>query len=293
MKKSIIAIALVAITGMAGAQVTLSGKVSQFIDRSEVGATTNTNSLTEPTSNVAFSVKENLGAGMSARAVVETSLNGNTFGGSDTRLGDRQATVGIANKWVGVDLGRNVHSHFLAITSNDAFGTLYGSVAGDIHNLRNLRIGDAVFVTANLAKNIGVAVERTQAAVGPEVSVYAGSAEFGGIQTNVARWESGNEKSTVVGARTKMGSTALSYSYSDDQGLHNSVGHLVGASQNFGNMTAKASWGKTDRDVKAWAVGADYHFSKRTDLTVAYRNVDRTGTASDVSAWGVGLTHRF
>lgn len=293
MKKSIITIALVAITGMASAQVTLSGKVSQFIDRSEVGATTITNSLTEPTSNVAFSVKENLGAGMSARAVVETSLNGNTFGGSDTRLGDRQATVGIANKWVGVDLGRNVHSHFLAITSNDAFGTLYGSVAGDIHNLRNLRIGDAVFVTANLAKNIGVAVERTQAAVGPEVSVYAGSAEFGGIQTNVARWESGNEKSTVVGARTKMGSTALSYSYSDDQGLRNSVGHLVGASQNFGNMTAKASWGKTDRDVKAWAVGADYHFSKRTDLTVAYRNVDRTGAASDVSAWGVGLTHRF
>ena len=293
MKKSIIAIALVAITGMASAQVTLSGKVSQFIDRSEVGATTITNSLTEPTSNVAFSVKENLGAGMSARAVVETSLNGNTFGGSDTRLGDRQATVGIANKWVGVDLGRNVHSHFLAITSNDAFGTLYGSVAGDIHNLRNLRIGDAVFVTANLAKNIGVAVERTQAAVGPEVSVYAGSAEFGGIQTNVARWESGNEKSTVVGARTKMGSTALSYSYSDDQGLRNSVGHLVGASQNFGNMTAKASWGKTDRDVKAWAVGADYHFSKRTDLTVAYRNVDSTGAASDVSAWGVGLTHRF
>ena len=46
-------------------------------------------------------------------------------------------------------------------------------------------------------------------------------------------------------------------------------------------------------DVKAYAMGADYHFSKRTALGVNYRNVDAVGTANDVKQVGVGVTHRF
>ena len=68
---------------------------------------------------------------------------------------------------------------------------------------------------------------------------------------------------------------------------------MFGASQSFGRVTAKASYGKTNTNVKAYAMGADYNFSKRTALGVNYRNVDATGTANDVKQVGVGVTHRF
>ncbi len=90
-----------------------------------------------------------------------------------------------------------------------------------------------------------------------------------------------------------MGSTQVFYTRSNDEGAVASKGDLFGASQAFGPVTAKASYGKTNTNVKAYALGADYNFSKRTLVGVNYRNVDATGTARDVKQVGVGITHRF
>ena len=294
MKKIIMATLLMGLVSVASAQVTVSGKVSAFVDNSKVGnGTTSTQLVTEPTSNFAISVNEKLGDGLKARAVIETSLSGNTIDGNGTKLGDRQSTVGIANKFGSVDLGRNVHSHFLAITSNDVFGTLYGSVAGDVHNLRNLRLGDAVFVSMNPVKGANLAYERTLNGPGADATVAALSGKLLQANVSVARFEQGIEKSTVVGLNTKLAGTTLTYVHSDDQGLVKSKGDTVGVAHKFGHVTAKASYGKTNNDVTAHAIGADYHFSKRTALNVAYRNVDATGTAKDTTGFGVGITHRF
>lgn len=282
-----------AATGLASAQVSLSGKVSEFVDSSKVGANKSTQLVTAPTSNFALSVNEKLGGGLTARAVVETSLSGNTIDGVGTKLGDRQGTVGLSSSLGSVDLGRNVHSHFLAITGNDVFGTLYGSVAGDVHNLRNLRLGDAVFVNVTPFKNLAVAYERSQGTVGQDATVIAGSTSLMGVSATVAQFEQGTEKSTVVGLSTKFLGNKVTYTHSDDQGVTNSKGDLVGVARDFGKITAKASYGTTNTDVKAYALGADYNFSKRTALTVAYRNVNKAGSAHDVEQVGVGLTHRF
>lgn len=282
-----------AATGLASAQVSLSGKVSEFVDSSKVGGTKSSQLVTEPTSNFALSVNEKLGGGLTARAVVETSLSGNTIDGVGTKLGDRQSTVGLSGSLGSVDLGRNVHSHFLAITGNDVFGTLYGSVAGDVHNLRNLRLGDAVFVNVTPFKNLAVAYERSQGTVGQDATVIAGSTSLLGVSATVAQFEQGIEKSTVVGLSTKFLGNKITYTHSDDKGLANSKGDLVGIARDFGQITAKASYGTTNTDVKAYALGADYNFSKRTALTVAYRNVNKAGSAHDVEQVGVGLTHRF
>ena len=285
---------LMGLVNIASAQVTLSGKVSAFADNSKVGTAESTTQLvTEPTSNFAISVNEKLGDGLTARATVETSLRGNTFGGSETRLGDRQGTVGIANKFGSVDLGRNVHSHFLAITTNDVFGTLYGSVAGDVHNLRSLRLGDAVFVSVSPVKGATLVYEKTLNGPAADATVVAASGSFMNVNGTVARFEQAGEKSTVFGLNTKLAGTTLSYVHSDDQGLAKSKGDSIGASHRFGNVTAKASYGKTNTDVKAFAVGADYHLSKRTALNLAYRDVDAAGTARDVKGFGVGVTHHF
>lgn len=290
MKKIVIGTLLATMFAAAHAGVGLSGKVSVFGDTTKAGGVTTNSVVTEPTSNFALTVSERLGNGLTARAHVETSLRGNTFGGDDTRVGDRQSTVGLASKWGSVDLGRNVHNTFLAVTTNDPFKTLIGSIAGDVHNLRGLRFGDAVFVTAQPLRGITVGYDREQATGAHSTSV-AGA--FMGTSLTTAVFSRGAEKSTVVAANRAFGATQVFASYSDDEGTVTSKGRHVGVAHKMGPVTAKASYGSTDRNVNAHALGADYHLSKRTELGVVYRNVDRTGTASDVRQVAVGITHRF
>lgn len=289
MKKIVLAAVLATAALAANAQVTISGKVSQWIDRTEVGTARDNSMITEPTSNFAVSAKESLGRGMTARTVVETSLSGNTIDGNGTKLGDRQMTVGLANRTGSIDLGRNVHSQFLAVTTNDAFGTLYGSVAGDVHNLRGLRMSNGVFLTANPVKGATLSYDRAD----------GGAEAFGirttlvGVNVTVARYQNENETSNVVGLNKKFGNTTAFFSHSDDSGLVKSKGSLVGVKHQMGNVSVKASYGKTNRDIEAYALGADYHLSKRTEVGVAFKNVDRLGANLDVQQVGVGITHRF
>lgn len=291
MKKILVATALVATSMVASAQVGLSGKISMWGDNTKTGAVSASAITTEPTSNIAFSGQEKLGNGTTARVVIETSLNGNTIGGTGTQLGDRQSTVGLSSKLGSVDLGRSVHSQFLAVTNNDAFGTLYGSVAGDVHNLRGLRLNNATFVTANLGSKLSLSHNHSQDAGG--ATSYGAEGAVGSVKASVARYEQGSERSDVIGARATFGATTVFYSHSDNRGVVANKGDLIGLAHRAGVVTLKASYGKTDTAIKAYALGADYAMSKRTEVGVAYRNVDQVAAASDVKQIGVGLTHRF
>jgi len=293
MKKIALATLLAATTMVASAQVSISGKVAQFIDNTKTGAVSNSSMAGEPTNNIAFSATENLGSGLKARVVVETSLGTNSINGGTTQLGDRQSTVGLTSNVGTLDFGRNVHSEFLAITNNDVFGTMYGSIAGDVHNLRGLRLSNGVFATVNPVKGVTVSFDRSQGTTGIDATSYGATGKFAGFTATAARFEQGAETSTVVGLNTKIGGTTITYTHSDDNGVVKSTGNLIGLSQAIGAYTAKASYGTTDKNVKAYAVGIDYAFSKRTDAVIAYRNVNYSGIARDVEQVGVGLIHRF
>lgn len=294
MKKIAIATLLIASTMIATAQVKVSGKISEFVDNTKLGTASKTSMVTDPTSNITLSANENLGGGLSARVVLDTSLKANDpITGADTKLGDRQSTIGLGGNLGSIDLGRNLHSHFLAITNNDAFGTLYGSIAGDVHNLRGLRISNGTFIALTPIKGVTATYDRTQNGVGTEASSYSASASIMGVNAVVAQYTQGAEKSTVYGASAKLGGTQVFYTHSDDKGAGAHTGDLIGASQAFGAVTAKASYGKTNTNVKAYAMGADYNFSKRTAVGVNYRNVNYAGSTRDVEQVGVGITHRF
>ena len=292
MMKKLLAAAIVAgFAGVAAAQVTVSGKIAEYVHRTD-GQTT---MYHEPTSNIAFAARERIG-GVTASAVLETSLFGNTelLPGSQTRLGDRQRTVGLANQFGSVDFGRNVHSHFLAVTINDAFSTLYGSVAGDLHGvyLRGLRLSDAVYVNVNPVKNVSVQYETTQGQA-QEVRVYGAAGSAGPINLRVARWDQGREQSTVVGLNAQpIKNTRVSYIYSKDEGARSDTAHSVGVSHNQGAFTYKATYGTSDTYDKVMAVGADYALSKRTEVGVAWRGLDPV-MGQDRREIGVGMVHRF
>ena len=291
MKKILIAATLAAAAFAASAQVTVYGKINATVDSTKTGSSAAVSSIVNDSSRVGLQVTENLGNGMVARAVIETAVaSQDPVAGSGTQLGDRQSTVGLANRFGSVDVGRNAHSLFNTISSSDAFDANYGSVASDIHNLRGVRVGNGVFVALKALPGVTVNVDRTITAVGTEATAVAAGAKLGAVGINLARYEQGTEKSTVVGATTKLGTTNLFYSYSDNQGVVASKGHLVGASRAFGAYTVKASVGDTNTSVRAYNLGVDYALSKRTVAGVAYRNVD---AVTDIRQVGVGITHRF
>jgi predicted porin len=297
MKKITLAAVMAFVTLGASAQVALTGKVSQWMDNTKTGAASVQGMATEPTSNIAFTITEDLGGGLKARGVVETSLSGNSITGTGTQIGDRQSTVGLASKFGSIDLGRNVHSQFLAIANNDPFNTLYGSVAGDVHNLRGLRFSNGAFVATNFGP-VNATWDRSNNVPGTaDATAYSLGASIAGVSANYAVYQQGAaEKSTVVGLGAKAGAANVFYSHSDNKSAtagETKKGDLIGASQRIGAITAKASYGKTNTEVKAYNVGFDYHLSKRTEVGVAYRNVDLVGSAHDVKQIGVGLTHRF
>ena len=189
MKKLAIVAAMALATLSVSAQVAVSGKYSTFVDSTKTGGVRQGTMVVDPTSNINVTAREDLGGGLGARVVVETTIgNNNTVDGTaNTQLGDRQSTVGLAGKLGSVDIGRNVHSQFLALTTNDAFGTLYGSVAGDVHNLRGLRYSNGAFVTTNLGP-IAASFDRSNNGAGQaDVSSYSLGAKLGGVSAVAAR----------------------------------------------------------------------------------------------------------
>ena len=275
------------------AQVTVNGKISQTLSNTKVGQVTTKALSFDPTDNISFTASETIAGGLKARAVVETSINGNNITGTgETRLGDRQATVGLSNYLGSIDLGRNVHSQFLAVTNNDAFKTGFGSIAGDIANMRGLRVSNGMYINVTPVKGVSVALDRTYTDSNQEATAYSVSGSAFGANLVLARYTQGAESTNTYGANFKVKGTQVFVLRSIDKGTVSMSGNLVGVAQSMGPVTAKLSYGTTNTDTKAYSLGADYAFSKRTEVGVAYRDVKLAGS-NDVRQVGVSVTHRF
>ena len=296
MKKVLIALTL-AVAGVASAQVGIYGRVGTYYDNTKTGTST-VQSMANDLSHFGIRANEDLGGGLKARVTYETYIQANSPDtGTATQFGDRQSTVGIAHKMGSVDLGRSVHTHFLAISDNDPFGTLIGSSAADVHNLRGLRLSNAAFTSVNFG-NVVANYDRSTGAVGTAADPYAASliAAVGPAVLTYARYEAGAETSDVLAARAKFGATTVFGIASDNKGVtaNTNRGQLVGASHNLGGpVTVKASYGRIENGIKSYNVGAEYAFSKKTYAQVLYRNVEGTTTAGDIRQVAGGLVVQF
>ena len=293
MKKVLVALTL-AVAGVASAQVGIYGRVGTYLDNTKTGTAAAVQGMANDLSHFGIRATEDLGGGLKARATYETYIQANSPETSTTAFGDRQSTVGIAHKMGSVDLGRSVHTHFLAISNNDPFGTLIGSSAADVHNLRGLRFSNAAFTSVNLG-NVTASFDRS---TGATTDPYAASlvAAVGPAVVTYARYEAGAETSDVLAARAKFGATTVFGIASDNKGAtaNTNRGQLVGASHNLGGpVTVKASYGRIENGIKSYNVGAEYAFSKKTYAQVLYRNVEGTSAAGDVRQVAGGLVVQF
>ena len=295
MKKVLIALTL-AVAGVASAQVGIYGRVGTYLDNTKTGTST-VQGMANDLSHFGIRATEDLGGGLKARATYETYIQANSPETSTTAFGDRQSTVGIAHKMGSVDLGRSVHTHFLAVSNNDPFGTLIGSSAADVHNLRGLRLSNAAFTSVNFG-NVSANFDRSTGAVGTAADPYAASlvAAVGPVVLTYARYEAGAETSDVLAARAKFGATTVYGIASDNKGAtaNTNRGQLIGAAHNLGGpVTVKASYGRIENGIKSYNVGAEYAFSKKTYAQVLYRNLEGTSAASDIRQVAGGLVVQF
>ena len=302
MKKIVLATVLAVSAVAASAQVTLSGRIAPFVDSTKTGSTT-VNSLVNDSSRITVRAEERLNSVMSARVVVDTTVAvDDPKAGAATQLGDRQATVGLASKVASIDLGRKEHSEYLTIKAADPFsGATYASVSPDIVNDRSRRIGDAVFVGANVGP-VTASYDRSfyTNPTTAEATSWSLGGKVGPVTAAVARFETGADYTNLVTLSGQVAGVTLSTIQSEDKaGLVETKGRLYGVSAPVAKtpVTVKATYGiKTGLvagDVKAYNLGVNYAFSKRTSMLLAVREVNAGGTSNDVKQYGVGLVHSF
>lgn len=301
MKNTILATMLALATTAASAQVTVYGRLSEFVDSTKTGTTT-VKSLVNDSSRIGFRAEEKLGTSLTARVVVETSIAADDpKTGSATQLGDRQSTVGLASRFGSVDLGRKEHSEYITMKAADPFGgATYASVSTDVVNDRSKRIGDGAFIGTSIGP-VSVAYDRSMYSnpATAEATAWSLGGKIGPVTTAVARFASGADHTNVVTVSARVAGLELSTIQSTDTtSAVETKGRLYGVTAPINNaVSVKGSYGtKTGLaagDVKAYNVGVNYAFSKRTSALVAYRSVDAGGTANDVKQVGLGLTHSF
>lgn len=298
MKKIALATLLAASAAIASAQVTVSGKIGEYMDSTKTGGSTVNGLVAEKTSNVTIRATEQLSNGLSARVVLDTRVFANDPVASDStvQLGDRQSTLGLANKFGSVDLGRSYHSVFSTISSNDTFSALYGSIAKDIHTYRDTRFSNGVYLTATPVSYGKVTYERgLNGGTGNDVTAYSFGGTVGTVSATVARYESGTDVSTVLGAGTSFGTTKVNVIYSDNTGTSSFKGTTIGASRPLAGspITLKGSYGQRTGDISAYNLGVDYALSKNTVASVVYRKVDTANAATEIQSVGAGLLMKF
>ena len=293
MKKILVGAALATMAVTAFAQATVYGRISTYVDSTKTGTAASVSSVVSDSSRIGFSITENISRDLTARVVIETAIaSDNAKTGSDTQLGDRQSTVGLTSRLGSVDLGRKEHAMFLSLKAADPFSTIYGSSMIDVHNKRDSRIGDGVFLGTNV-RGVGVAYDHGQNTVGGNIQAFSMAGNVGPARLSFARWEQGIEKTDLYTAVGKFNNTTLYYAHSDSQGVEaatNRKADSVAIRQQIGKYAVKAGYGQNNANIKSYSVGGEYNLSKRTDVLVAVRSVEG---ATDVKQYGIGLTHRF
>ncbi len=298
MKKITLTALLSVLAFSATAQVTVSGKIAEYMDRTTTGGARVSSVTAEPTSNIKVTAQEDLGGGLKANVVVDTRIFANDPTTTDSQIGGRQSTIGLANSLGRVDLGRTVHSLFTNYAGNDPFGVMYGTIVEDVHSTQGKRFSNATFVTLTPVKGVTLTSERQANATGTDGTAYSASGSLMGATATYAKYSSGVDKSENVGLVTSLGKLRVNGMYSQDTVTSvYTVGKTVGAAYPVSEkITAKTSYGKRTGgtgDVKAYNVGFDYNFTKRTTGQVVYRNVDAPGTTADIKQVAVGMIHRF
>ncbi|MFD1711650.1 porin [Ottowia sp. GY511] len=314
MKKSLIALAVVAASGAAMAQssVTLYGVADAGVGKIKYGSggdkpATDASNKTEfisgslmnnGTSRLGVRGTEDLGGGLKAGFNFETGLDLDD-GAAVGAFWARQANVWLGGNWGTVKLGRQFTPSYLTTASYELTGTANYSVLANTYNYAGVgsRANSAfAYVTPNFGGfSAAVAYVTKNDNAGRSVwdlgLMYNNGPIGAGISANKIKDGKTNYQ---AGAKYSFGNFAVAGSYTQaSRGDARRRGFGLGASAGFGAFTVTVD---VTRDMKnEWSgkkytngvVEAKYALSKRTFVYGAFLRLDKTNN------YGIGVRHNF
>ncbi|MBC5785052.1 porin [Ramlibacter sp. USB13] len=274
MKKSLIALAVMAAAGAASAQssVTLFGIVDANISYQRTSGGEKNTFLANSgynSSRLGFRGTEDLGGGLSASFWLEGALaNDVGFGGSQATGFDfrRRSTVSLAGGWGEVRLGRDYVPTFWNMTVFDPFGT----------NGVGSNIGHKVKLDGGTAATAGGIVDPAYVRSNNMVQYFL-PANLGGFYGQIS-YAFDETPNTAAGQQN--------------------AGRYIGGRLGFasGPFNVAAAYGQTDGqetfaspDVKNWNIGGQWDFGMAKLLGVYDRaSYESVGVDNDLDTWLIG-----
>lgn len=306
MKKSLVALAVLAASGASFAQstVTLYGLADVFLGsvKTDNGAGTSTttsvlNSGGVNTSRWGIKGSEDLGGGLKANFLLEQGFNMDTGAATAGQAFSRQSYVGFSGGFGEVKLGK--------------VWTAYDDVSG---------ASDAIFDAGALAP-MNLIFKSTGYQANPGNTVYYATPAMGGFGAAVSY--SLDEKAAAavpltsatlaaVAAVTSFnvtygaGPVAVQLGYQSED-IPNSAAFpedqkftRLGATYDFGVATAKLTYGKVNNlgnatgvDTTEYQIGADFPVSAALTLSASYAKSDESGLAFNPSRKGYGIAGAY
>ena len=317
MKKSLIALAVLGLSGAAMAQssVTLYGVADAGIGKIEAGSglANPANDASDKTEFISGSMMNNgtsrlgvrgvedLGGGLKAGFQFETGLDLDNGAQTDTAFWARQANVWLGGNWGTFKLGRQFTPSYLAGSTYELTGAANYSVLSKTYNWAGigLRANSAfAYVTPSFGGFTGALAYVTKTDLGlPKAAWDLGLMyKNGPIGVGLSANKVANSKTNYqLGGKYNLGNFALaaSYTQASDQAQLRRRGFGVGASANFGAFTAtldltrdtKNEW--TGKKYTNGVAELKYALSKRTFVYGAFLRLD------DTNNYGIGVRHNF
>jgi predicted porin len=328
MKKSLIALAVLATTGAAFAQstVTLYGRIDTSIGANKLNgvSTTQVFSGNLTTSRYGFRGTEDLGGGLKANFVLENGFNSDdgTLGSANTAF-NRASWVGLSGGFGAVKLGKTDSAFKDAYdlgVSNNLFDSeftpvkiAYAGVSGFASRPNN----HIRYDTPNLSGFSGGVSYAFDETAGVSNDATAFNLRYRGGPLDVAAGFQDEKNETTPGSDREYTVLSAAYNFGVVRAslqIHNAKSraglkdsdYAIGVAMPLGAFTVSAGYassttktnGVKTADGEAFAFGATYALSKRTSLYGAYLDGDvknpSTGlTTLDRKLYSVGVVHNF
>ena len=273
MKKTLVALAVLAASGAAMAQssVTLYGIADIWVGKVK-GSSAEMGSGGVSTSRLGFKGSEDLGGGLTANFTFEQKLD-LTNGATNARTFDRQANVGLSGGFGTIKLGRNWNP------MDDIFGA------------SNSGFDSALSANAIWLNGYNGAAD---------AQLYYATPEFAGFTAAVSTQLKGNAaagKLSAFNIAYATGPVAVALGYEKDEANGDQKGTMLNGSYDLGMAKLLASYyntkntnGVAGAKVNSYQLGADIPLGSALTLSVGYANSKPSGGQSD-SGYGIAASY--
>ena len=317
MKKTLIALAAVAVTGVASAQVSLYGimdmgygSVTTETDAGvQTGAATGMTSGVQSGSRWGMKGSEDLGGGLTASFQLESSITADTAASTGFT---RTSKLALSGGFGTVSFGRQYTPSFGLIGASDVTGVDGSSTNGLLTGVRADSMfmytspsingvtfvvgtsGDAAETTAGLDTKTQLNDMTVTYAAGP-LKVGVGSSSS---MATAAGVDGVKTKQTTIGATYDMGVAKLFFGNANSKAAGVSTKETnYGVNVPMGAVTLLAAYGKNKADSSTsstdYAIGADYDMSKRTTAYARLKKSQLVNAGVVTNGYWVGVRHSF